>query len=45
MVETMLKSMVDNIIKLDGKTLTVEAMKGIGKRSSKYQITNNGIIL
>jgi KaiC/GvpD/RAD55 family RecA-like ATPase len=45
MVETILKSMVDNIIKLDGKTLTVEAMKGIGKRSSKYQITNNGIIL
>jgi len=44
MVETMLKSMVDNIIKLDGKTLTVEAMKGIGKRSSQYQITTHGII-
>ena len=45
MIETMLKSMVDNIIKLDGKTLTVEAMKSIGKRSSKYQITKQGIIL
>jgi KaiC/GvpD/RAD55 family RecA-like ATPase len=45
MIETILKSMVDNIIKLDGKTVTVEAMKGVEKRSSKYQITNQGIIL
>ena len=44
-VETMLKSMVDNIIRLDGKNLTVEAMKGIGKRSSPYQITSKGIEL
>jgi KaiC/GvpD/RAD55 family RecA-like ATPase len=44
-VETMLKSMVDNIIRLDGKNLTVEAMKGIGKRSSSYQITGKGIEL
>jgi KaiC/GvpD/RAD55 family RecA-like ATPase len=44
-VETMLKSMVDNIIRLDGKNLTVEAMKGIGKRSSTYQITSKGIEL
>jgi KaiC/GvpD/RAD55 family RecA-like ATPase len=42
-VETMLKSMVDNIIRLDGKNITVEAMKGIGKRISPYQITNKGI--
>ena len=44
-VETMLKSMVDNIIRLDGKNLTVEAMKGIGKRSAPYQITSKGIEL
>ncbi len=45
MVETMLKSMVDNVIRLDGEKLTVEAMRGIGKRSSPYKITDNGIIL
>jgi len=44
-VETMLKTMVDNIVRLDGKELTVEAMKGIGKRSSPYQITDEGLIL
>jgi KaiC/GvpD/RAD55 family RecA-like ATPase len=44
-VETMLKSMVDNIIRLDGEELTVEAMKGIGKRSSPYKITEQGIVL
>jgi KaiC/GvpD/RAD55 family RecA-like ATPase len=44
-VETMLKSMVDNIIRLDGETLTVEAMKGMGKRSSPYKITENGIVI
>ena len=44
-VETMLKSMVDNIVRLDGKELTIEAMKGIGKRSSPYQITDEGIII
>ncbi len=44
-VETMLKSMVDNIIRLDGDELVVEAMKGIGKRSSPYQITENGIVI
>ena len=44
-VETMLKSMVDNIVRLDGEKLTVEAMKGIGKRSAPYQITENGIVI
>ena len=44
-VETMLKSMVDNIIRVDGEELFIEAMKGIGKRSSPYQITDNGIVL
>ena len=44
-VETMLKSMVDNIIRLDGEELTIEAMKGVGKRSSPYKITEKGIML
>jgi KaiC/GvpD/RAD55 family RecA-like ATPase len=44
-VETMLKSMVDNIVRLDGKELTIEAMKGLGKRSSPYQITDEGIVI
>ena len=44
-VETMLKSMVDNIIRLDGDELTVEAMNGIGKRKALYQITENGIVI
>lgn len=44
-VETMLKSMVDNIVRLDGEELSVEAMKGIGKRSSPYKITDSGIEL
>ena len=44
-VETMLKSMVDNIIRVDGENLYIEAMKGIGKRSSPYQIKDNGIVL
>lgn len=44
-VETMLKSMVHNIIKMDGEELTVEAMKGVGKRTSPYTITDSGISL
>jgi KaiC/GvpD/RAD55 family RecA-like ATPase len=44
-VETMLKSMVDNIIRMDGEELTIEAMKGVGKISSPYKITEKGIIL
>ena len=44
-VETMLKSMVDNIIRIDGEKLTIEAMKGIGKISSPYKITEKGIML
>jgi KaiC/GvpD/RAD55 family RecA-like ATPase len=44
-VETMLKAMVDNIVRLDGETLTVEAMKGVGKKSSPYKITEKGIVL
>jgi KaiC/GvpD/RAD55 family RecA-like ATPase len=44
-IETMLKSMVDNIIRLDGEKLYIEAMKGIERRSSPYQITDNGIVI
>ncbi|MBZ2166555.1 RAD55 family ATPase [Methanobacterium spitsbergense] len=44
-VETMLKSIVDNIIRLDYDELTVEAMKGVGKRISPYKITEKGIVL
>ncbi|UTB32544.1 MAG: hypothetical protein NKF70_13830 [Methanobacterium sp. ERen5] len=44
-IETMLKSMVDNIIRMDGNELQVEAMKGCGKIKSNYNITENGIIL
>ena len=45
MVETMIKSMVDNIIRLDGEKLTVEAMRGIGKKSYPYKITDEGLII
>jgi len=44
-VETMLKAMVDNIIRMDGKTITIEAMKGIGKKSAPYKITDRGIVI
>jgi KaiC/GvpD/RAD55 family RecA-like ATPase len=44
-VETILKTMVNNIVRLDGKELTVEAMNGIGKRSSPYQITDEGLVI
>lgn len=44
-VETMLKSMVDNIIRLDGNELRIEAMKGFGKIKSPYSFTENGIVL
>lgn len=44
-IETMLKSMVDNIIRMDGNELQVEAMKGFGKIKTNYTITENGIML
>jgi len=44
-VETMLKSMVDNIIRLDGEELKIEAMKGFGRISFPYKITEKGIVL
>lgn len=44
-VETMLKSIVDNIIKLDGNEITIEAMVGTGKKKTNYSITDQGIII
>ncbi len=44
-VETMLKAVVDNVIKLDGEYLTIEAMVGCGKKKAPYKITNKGIII
>lgn len=44
-IETMLKSMVDNIVRMDGNELEVEAMKGFGKIKTNYTITENGIML
>ncbi len=44
-IENMLKSMVDNIIRMDGNELQVEAMKGFGKIKTNYSITENGIML
>ncbi|ADZ09578.1 hypothetical protein Metbo_1337 [Methanobacterium lacus] len=44
-IETMLKSMVDNIIRMDGNELQVEAMKGFGKIKTNYTITEDGIML
>jgi KaiC/GvpD/RAD55 family RecA-like ATPase len=44
-IETMLKSMVDNIIRMDGSELQIEAMKGFGKIKTNYTITENGIVI
>jgi KaiC/GvpD/RAD55 family RecA-like ATPase len=43
--ETMIKSMVDNIIRLDSETIYVEAMKGVEKREAHYKITEKGLII
>lgn len=42
-IETLIKSMVDNIVKLDGQKITIEAMKGMGVKEVSYQITDEGI--
>lgn len=42
-IETMIKSMVDNIVKLDGDKITIEAMKGMGKKEVSYEITGDGL--
>lgn len=43
--ETLIKSMADNIVKLDGETIIIEAMKGMGKKEASYHITKDGIII
>ena len=43
--ETMLKASVDNIIHLDGETLTIEAMAGLKQEKASYRITDNGIVV
>ena len=42
-VEAMLKSIVDNIIHLNGDEITIEAMVGVGKKKSSYTVNENGI--
>ncbi len=44
-IETMLKATVDNIVHMDGKKITVEAMMGCDHVSANYQITDKGIII
>jgi KaiC/GvpD/RAD55 family RecA-like ATPase len=44
-IETMLKSMVDNIIRMDGNELQIEAMKGFGRIKDSYSITEDGIVV
>jgi KaiC/GvpD/RAD55 family RecA-like ATPase len=43
--ETMLKACVDNLIKLDGKDIYIEAMMGSGSIRASYSIGDNGISL
>lgn len=43
--ETMIKSMADNIIRLDGEYLTIEAMRGMGKQRAPYYITDKGMVV
>ena len=44
-IETMLKAIVDNIIHLDGKKITIEAMKGCDQITAEYKITDEGICI
>jgi KaiC/GvpD/RAD55 family RecA-like ATPase len=43
--ETIIKSMADNIVKLNGETMIIEAMKGMRKKEASYQITKEGIVI
>jgi hypothetical protein len=36
---------VDNIIHLDGETLTIEAMAGLKQEKASYRITDDGIVV
>jgi len=44
-IETILKATADNIVRLDGENLSIEAMIGGGRRSAPYRITDKGIIV
>ena len=41
--ETMLKACVDNLIRLDGKEITIEAMMGLGKIKAHIKMQNEFI--
>ena len=43
--EIIIKSMADNIIMVDGKTLVIESMKGLGQKKAHYEITEEGLIV
>ncbi|HMK54631.1 MAG TPA: RAD55 family ATPase [Methanobacteriaceae archaeon] len=43
--ETYLKAMVDNIVRLDGKYITIEAIIGSKKFQASYQLTDNGLMV
>lgn len=44
-IETLLKTIVDNIVHLDGKTIDVEAMVGCENISVNYRITDEGFTI
>jgi hypothetical protein len=41
----MLKACVDNLIKMEGKDIYIEAMMGSGSMKASYSIGDNGISL
>jgi KaiC/GvpD/RAD55 family RecA-like ATPase len=44
--EILMKSMVDNIIYLNGEKIIIEAMKGMGRKEAHYQINDDdGIVI
>ncbi|UCE72954.1 MAG: hypothetical protein JSV56_07915 [Methanomassiliicoccales archaeon] len=43
--ETMLKASVDNLIKLDGEEMHIEAVIGAGRKKASYSIGEKGILL
>ncbi|HMK54635.1 MAG TPA: ATPase domain-containing protein [Methanobacteriaceae archaeon] len=43
--EILIKSMVDNIVKLNGNEIVIEAMRGMGIKNKSYEITEKGIIV
>ena len=43
--ETMLKACVDNLIRLDGNAMHIEAMVGLGRTKANYIIGDKGIVI